>query len=715
MRVLWITKGLGPGGAEHLLVAAARAHGASADAFECAYVLSFKDHLAGDLEAAGVKTQCLSLRRTDWRWPARLVALVRSGDYDVIHVHSPLPGSIARLAARSMRSGRPRIVATEHNRWRTHRLPTRLLNRLTSRWNDVTVAVTAEVAASVRGAAQKHVQIVRHGIEVDRVALLTDQRSAVRAELGLGANEFVVGTVANFRPQKDYPNLLAAARVLADRDVAVRFVAVGQGPDEAEIRVLRDELGLADRVVLTGYRADAVRVMAGCDTFVIASQWEGLPVAVMEALALGLPVVATDVGGMAEELTNEVDALLVPPRNAEALAAAIERVATDDSLRASLAAASVRRSADFDVRRSVKFYEEAYRASDRALATASPSPDLARSSWSPSSSPSPSRSTPRTRPASSDVDIRPAEADDRDDVLSLLGRSLGADADDPRYRALFHWKHDLNRFGPSPMWVATSEGKVVAFRALMRWEFERGGRVLRAVRAVDTATDPEFQGQGLFTKLTMRGLEEMRAEGVDFVFNTPNSQSRPGYLKMGWREVGKLPAAFHVTGPTGAMRVARARVPAERWSLPITVGRRVEQWLAEGGHAHRPPPTDVRAIQTRIDDDYLAWRFGGDLLHYRVVTDGATTVIVRARRRGPATELALVAAFGEQRQTDRLARRTAREVGADYVIRIGQPQMSSGWLPLPGGGPVLTWRALTDPGPPPLPNWALSLGDVELF
>jgi predicted GNAT family acetyltransferase len=266
------------------------------------------------------------------------------------------------------------------------------------------------------------------------------------------------------------------------------------------------------------------------------------------------------------------------------------------------------------------------------------------------------------------------------------------------------------------MWVATDGGRVIGVRALMRWEFERGGEVLRAVRAVDTATDPDHQGRGLFTALTLHALEAVREEGVAFVFNTPNSQSRPGYLKMGWREVGSVPAAVRVTGPAAALRMARARVPAERWSLPLDIGRSVEDWLAAGGIAdRRAAPVDVRELRTTVDNEYLAWRFGGDLLHYRVVDNGEAAVIVRARHRGPATELAVVAEFGESRTARRLAAQTAQQADADYAIRIGSPSPATGWLPLPGGGPILTWRQVTQAGTPPLANWSLELGDIELF
>ena len=361
VRVLWVIKGLGPGGAERLLCVEARAHDRERFHIECAFVNAWQDHLAEELERAGVKTHCLSRKRTDLRWPFRLVELVRGGDWDVVHVHSPLPGSVARLAARTMRrADRPGLVSTEHNRWATHRTPTRWLNRFTSRWNDVSFAVTDEVRESMTGPGAKRAETLQHGIDVESTAKASADRDVVRAELGIGLDEIVVGTAANFRPQKDYPNLLQAARLLTDRGVQVRFVAVGQGPQEAETRKLRDDLGLADEVILTGFRDDAIRVMGACDVFTLASQWEGLPVALMEALALGLPVVATNVGGIAEEMHDGVDSLLVRPRNPVALADALERAISDRALRERLATASVARAGDFDVDRAVERIEAVY-------------------------------------------------------------------------------------------------------------------------------------------------------------------------------------------------------------------------------------------------------------------------------------------------------------------------------------------------------------------
>jgi hypothetical protein len=214
----------------------------------------------------------------------------------------------------------------------------------------------------------------------------------------------------------------------------------------------------------------------------------------------------------------------------------------------------------------------------------------------------------------------------------------------------------------------------------------------------------------------LHAVDQMLDEGVGFVFNTPNDQSRPGYLRMGWREVGRVPAAFRLTSPASALRLARSRVPAERWSLPLSVGQPVDLWLSRGPRADLvPEPRHVRELRTNISKRYLRWRYRLPSLHYRVVDDGDAAVVVRLRQRGQAKELSVVQTFGASARVDHLTVDVAREVGADYALRIGDARPRTGYLPLPGGGPRLTWRALTDPGMPPLPNWALVLGDVELF
>jgi hypothetical protein len=326
----------------------------------------------------------------------------------------------------------------------------------------------------------------------------------------------------------------------------------------------------------------------------------------------------------------------------------------------------------------------------------------------------------------SELEYRRAGDHDRDAILELLQRSLGREVDD-RYQALFAWKHVENAFGESPAWVACDGDRLAGFRALMRWEFVGGdGDVVRAVRAVDTATDPDYQGRGIFTGLTLHAIDELAHEGVEFVFNTPNDQSRPGYLKMGWQVVGQLPTLVRPTRLRSVPRIAQARVPAERWSTPSTAGVDAGAILADQAGIDAllaridatPPRPGVR---TNVTGAFLRWRFGTPLLGYRaVVAPGGVAegmAIFRVRARGAAKEVALGAVLvpeGDRRSASRLVRAVAHSADADYLLAIGRETFGPGGLVrLPRVGPLLTYRAVTATAPPVA--WNLTLGDIELF
>ena len=320
--------------------------------------------------------------------------------------------------------------------------------------------------------------------------------------------------------------------------------------------------------------------------------------------------------------------------------------------------------------------------------------------------------------------IRRARAEDEPAVLALLQASLEW-LPDGHHAAYRDWKHRENPFGVSPAWVAVDGERVVGFRTFMRWEFDTPAGLRRAVRAVDTATSPAHRGRGVFSRLTSHALDEVREEGVDFVFNTPNDASRPGYLKLGWELVGRLPVSVRVRRPTALWKMARARVRAERWSLETDAASAAADALADTSAvtqllASQPPAVGIR---TRRTPEYLAWRYAGfSPLRYRaVVAAGGVengVVFFRLRRRGPATEAVICDALvpdADSRARDALIRRAAAASGADYVVRLGQGGVGAGFLTLPRQGPRLTWRAVCEPSPPPLPSWALTMGDIELF
>lgn len=322
------------------------------------------------------------------------------------------------------------------------------------------------------------------------------------------------------------------------------------------------------------------------------------------------------------------------------------------------------------------------------------------------------------------VRIRPAGPGEDDAVVALAGAALGWRPGEPN-EELFRWKHEQNPFGRSPVLVAEAAGELVALRTFLRWEFvDPMGRSFRAVRAVDTATRPDWQGRGLFRALTLRAVRSAIDEGCDFVFNTPNDQSRPGYLKMGWVELGRLPVAVSPGRVGGIARLIRARVAAEKWSEPTAAGRPAAEVLEDPGLAdlldRLGPP---RALATPRSAEVLRWRYAQGPVHYRAAAPGGSIadglVLFRLRRRGPALELVvddvLVPAGPDAERVARdLVAEVRRSSGADHALAVGRG-WGARWLSVPSLGPVVTWRALARTSPPALSDLDLVMGDVELL
>jgi GNAT superfamily N-acetyltransferase len=327
---------------------------------------------------------------------------------------------------------------------------------------------------------------------------------------------------------------------------------------------------------------------------------------------------------------------------------------------------------------------------------------------------------------SADLSIRTALDADREAVLALASSSLGWRGDDVD-AAYYRWKHDENPFGPSAQWVAEDDGAIVGLRAFLRWEYDVDGVRTTAVRAVDTATHPSHQGRGIFTKLTLAALDSELALGTGFVFNTPNSQSGPGYLKMGWQTVGRVPIAARIRRPWSP--VGGVRVAAEKWSLETSAGDDARDVLADERAvgellATIPAGPGIRTARTPA---FLRWRYGFPQLRYRVVLAGRDPseglCAFRLRRRGGAVEAAVCDVLvpgGDGRDAARLLRRVTKASGASYCVVMpgGLPAHGAtraAFVPAPRFGPTLMFRALNTTEPPPLEQWRVSLGDIELL
>jgi glycosyltransferase involved in cell wall biosynthesis len=362
-RVLLVYKALGRGGAEMLLVNAARYLNISEFDYQVAYVLPEFDELVEEIEGVGIRVHCLN-GIDKGMWMARLRNLVRQYRPRIVHTHSPYVGIGARLALKRPRG--PRLVHTEHNVWESYHRMTRPANLVTFPMNDFVFAVSEHVRNSIRFPPTLRflrmptVETLYHGL--DPVAMERwGGTDGVRESLGIPSTAPVVGTVSNFRIEKGHRYLLEAAVHIRNTFPDARFVLVGQGPLEQSLRRQARQLGLQDRVIFTGPRSDAPRLAASFDVFALPSFHEGLSIALVEALALGTPAVVARAGGITEVVTDGVNGIMVPPRDPLALGNAIISLLQDPALQRRLAKAGKERAADFDIREAVARIEEVYR------------------------------------------------------------------------------------------------------------------------------------------------------------------------------------------------------------------------------------------------------------------------------------------------------------------------------------------------------------------
>jgi glycosyltransferase involved in cell wall biosynthesis len=366
LKVLQVIKCLGYGGAERLLVDMVAAADPERVMYEVAYVNREQDALVPAIAALGTRVHPLGAsNNADLRWMVAFRKLVTTRHYDVVHFHLPYAAALGQVVLSSFpRSKRPGVVYTEHSLWDRARLVNRIFLRASLLKNERLIAVSQASYDALPDSLRRRATTIVHGVGLSRadslVARREEMRARARSEVGMAEDGLLFMTVANLRPEKGYDILLEAARALADRGVPIRFAAVGRGPLSSALHARHAELALGDRFRFLGQRDDVLELMAGADVFVLASRHEGLPVVLMEATSVGLPIVATAVGGVPQVLDDEVDALLVPPGDPAALASAIERLASDPQLRARLARNARRKSSQFDMAAASRTIDDIY-------------------------------------------------------------------------------------------------------------------------------------------------------------------------------------------------------------------------------------------------------------------------------------------------------------------------------------------------------------------
>ena len=358
-RVLQVVLTLNPGGTERLVLEIVRRlHGQLPMSVCC---LDERGTWADQLEALGVPV--VALRRQPGFRPtlAQGVAdAIRQHRASVVHAHQYSPFVYAALARVWL--PRTRVVFTEHGRLSDHppSRKRRMANQMLARLSSATFTVSSELRDHLvaEGFPAGAVEVIYNGIELGP-APDPDVRRLRRESLGVSDDTLTIGTVARLDPVKDLATLIHATASLAGRRPAA-LVVVGDGPERAALEAVARETQNPPAIHFLGHRADAREGLQACDIYANSSISEGVSLTILEAMAAGLPVVATNVGGT-PEVVDDTCGRLVPARNVGALAGAMEALAEAPALRRALGQAARARVAErFTIERMVEEYRRAY-------------------------------------------------------------------------------------------------------------------------------------------------------------------------------------------------------------------------------------------------------------------------------------------------------------------------------------------------------------------
>lgn len=321
-----------------------------------------KDLSEETLDALGVDMTYLGRGKFD---PATFFDLLRIVDrkkIDVLHLH----GYGATTFGRAVAAYR-RLPAVLHEHANLSDTPgfQKAADRVLEPFTDIAIAVsesTAEFVIKARLVRPERVKVVYLGAPLDEFARDRSdmERRQIRDGLAIHPEEIVMGTITRLHDSKGNEYLVDAARIVVDQRPHAKFFLFGEGPLLEPLQQQAARLGLGDRFVFGGFVKDVAAVLAAFDVSVFPSLWEGTPLTVFETMAAGKPIVATDADGLLDVLADERDALIVPKRDAAALAARIVRLIDDPAERARLAANARVTSAEYDIAAFVRKMERLY-------------------------------------------------------------------------------------------------------------------------------------------------------------------------------------------------------------------------------------------------------------------------------------------------------------------------------------------------------------------
>ncbi len=347
IKILHIIKSLGRGGAEMLLPETLTLHDQNKFEFHYIYFLPWKDQMVEELEKKGGLVKCISasnnlkllLKFQD------VASYCEKQNIDLIHCHLPWSGFLGRMVYK--KTGIP-VIYTEHNIQERYHSATKIINRISFNSQSLALGVSKDVTRSIKEhiAPKIPVQTLLNGVNTNRFKKNESNGQDIRKTYQIPVNAIVIGNIAVFREQKCIPDWLKAFKKITESTSNVYGLLVGAGPMEVQVRSMVADLGLFDKVKLAGLQSDTVSYFSAMDIFLMTSAFEGLPIALLEAMSTECAVVSTKAGGVVEVIRDNEDGLLCEVGDVSCLAAKTLFLVNNDIKRRELRNAARKRVED---------------------------------------------------------------------------------------------------------------------------------------------------------------------------------------------------------------------------------------------------------------------------------------------------------------------------------------------------------------------------------
>ncbi|QED36527.1 glycosyltransferase [Antarcticibacterium arcticum] len=310
IRILHIIKSLGCGGAEMLLPETIKLHHQRFE-FHVIYFLPWKNQMVETIEQAGGKVICFPASNNIkllQQYP-KVIEYCKSNKINLIHCHLPWSGFLGRIVHSNTKIP---VIYTEHNIQERYHFATKLLNKLSFNSQSLALGVSGDVSQSILNNIKPKipVQTLLNGVNTAHFKHDPKFNNEIRQSYNIPENSVVIGNIAVFREQKAIPDWLRAFKEILKNNPDVYGILVGAGPKEEEIKELVKNLNLEERLILTGLQTNTIAYFSAMDIFMMSSAFEGLPIALLEAMSSGCAIVSTRAGGVVEAIRDEKDGLL---------------------------------------------------------------------------------------------------------------------------------------------------------------------------------------------------------------------------------------------------------------------------------------------------------------------------------------------------------------------------------------------------------------------